>query len=62
VRFHRSIGIDHAFSFPLPYFEKHDLLPNWDGFLDDFQRHWPTDGEHVYVVVERWGPLDAHRN
>jgi hypothetical protein len=43
------VGIDHGFSFPLRYFEVHHLLPDWGAFLDDFQEHWPTDGEHIYV-------------
>jgi len=43
------VGIDHAFSFPLRYFEIHRLLPNWLAFLDDFRRHWPTDEDNTYV-------------
>jgi hypothetical protein len=43
------VGIDHGFSFPLRYFEMHGLLPDWPRFLDDFQRHWPTDEDHTYV-------------
>jgi hypothetical protein len=35
-------GIDHGFSFPLAYFEKHQLAHDWPKFLDDFQQHWPT--------------------
>ncbi len=50
-------GIDHAFSFPVHYFEKHGLVPDWDTFLDDFQQHWPTDGEHVYVDFVRDGSV-----
>jgi hypothetical protein len=23
------------------------LLPDWPAFLDDFQRHWPTDADHI---------------
>jgi len=49
------VGIDHAFSFPLRYFEYHGLLPNWPSFLDDFQRHWPTDADHTYVDFVRFG-------
>lgn len=49
------IGIDHGFSFPLRYFEAHRLAPDWDVFLDDFQRHWPTDADHVYVDFVRDG-------
>lgn len=49
------VGIDHGFSFPIRYFEVHHLLPDWSSFLDDFQRHWPTDGDHVYVDFIRDG-------
>ncbi len=49
------VGIDHGFSFPLRYFEVNHLLPDWDVFLDDFQQHWPTDGDHVYVDFVRDG-------
>ena len=42
------VGIDHGFSFPLRYVEVHGLKPDWPSFLDDFQRHWPTD-ENIYV-------------
>ncbi|MEI6147262.1 MAG: hypothetical protein D0531_04865 [Methylococcales bacterium] len=49
------VGIDHSFSFPLRYFESHLLLPDWPSFLDDFQCHWPTDGDYVYVDFIRDG-------
>jgi len=49
------VGIDHSFSFPLRYFEVHQLLPDWYAFLEDFQAHWPTDEEHVYVDFVRDG-------
>lgn len=49
------VGIDHAFSFPLRYFEKHRLPPDWPSFLQDFCRHWPTDDEHTYVCFVRDG-------
>jgi hypothetical protein len=49
------VGIDHGFSFPLRYFEVHRLLPDWPAFLDDFQRHWPTDEDHTYVDFVRDG-------
>jgi len=48
------IGIDHGFSFPLAYFEKHNLSHDWPAFLEDFQRHWPTD-EAIYVDFVRDG-------
>ena len=51
------VGIDHAFSFPLRYFEVHRLPPDWPAFLEDFQRHWPTDGEFVYVDFVRVGDV-----
>ena len=43
------VGIDHGFSFPLAYFDRHKLPHDWPAFLYDFQRHWPTDEDHVYV-------------
>ncbi len=52
------VGIDHAFSFPLLYFEAHHLPPDdWGHFLDDFQHHWPTDTEHTYVDFVRNGSV-----
>ena len=49
------VGIDHGFSFPLRYFEVYHLKPDWSAFLDDFQRHWPTDDDHTYVDFIRDG-------
>lgn len=49
------VGIDHAFSFPMRYFEVHRIPPDWDAFLVDFQRHWPTDEDHIYVESVREG-------
>lgn len=49
------VGIDHGFSFPLQYFERHRLPLNWPFFLEDFHRHWPTDDDHVYVDFVRDG-------
>jgi hypothetical protein len=43
------VGIDHAFSPPLRYFEVHHLPPEWPAFLDDFQCHWPINDDHTYV-------------
>lgn len=48
------VGIDHGFSFPLRYFEQYGLSLDWPSFLDDFQRHWPTD-EDIYVDFVRDG-------
>jgi hypothetical protein len=49
------VGMDHGFSFPQRYFETHCLLHDWAAFLDDFQRHWPTDEDHTYVDFVRDG-------
>jgi len=49
------VGIDHGFSFPLKYFERHNLRYDWPSFLHDFQIHWPTDGDNVYVDFVRDG-------
>ncbi len=49
------VGIDHAFSFPLSYFEKYGLPLDWPAFLDDFQQHWPTDEDKTYVSFVRHG-------
>ena len=51
------VGIDHAFSFPLRYFDVYQIRPNWDVFLDDFQQHWPTDRDDTYVEFIRDGLL-----
>jgi hypothetical protein len=48
------VGIDHGFSFPLAYFERYGIPLDWPSFLDDFQRHWPTD-EEIYVDFVRNG-------
>jgi hypothetical protein len=49
------VGIDHGFSFPLQYFRQHDLAHDWSAFLEDFQRHWPTDEDNTYVDFVREG-------
>lgn len=49
------VGIDHGFSFPLQYFEVYHLVLDWPAFLEDFQRHWPTDENHMYVDFVRDG-------
>ena len=50
------VGIDHAFSFPLAYFEKYRLSSDWQDFLEDFHHHWPTDTPHTYVCFIREDP------
>jgi len=49
------VGIDHAFSFPLAYFDGHRIEHNWSTFLEDFCKHWPTHEEHMYVDFVRDG-------
>lgn len=49
------VGIDHGFSFPLRYFERHGLAHDWPAFLEDFRRHWPTDADGVSVQAVRDG-------
>ena len=56
------VGIDHAFSFPLRYFEAHGLPLDWSKFLDDFQRHWPTDEDNTSVDFVREGECGNGRN
>jgi hypothetical protein len=51
------VGIDHGFSFPIKYFEQHGLPYDWHAFLDDFHRHWPTDGDNTYVDFVRDGDV-----
>ena len=49
-------GIDHGFSFPVAYFERY-RLGSWPAFLVDFAAHWPTDEDHTYVDIIRFGAL-----
>jgi hypothetical protein len=49
------VGIDHGFSFPEAYFDACGLSKDWSEFLDDFQRHWPTDGDGISVQHVRAG-------
>ena len=49
------VGIDHGFSFPLRYFERHRRQHDWPLFLEDFQHHWPTDETNTYVEFLRDG-------
>lgn len=51
------VGIDHAFSFPLAYFEKYRLSSNWQDFLEDFRHHWPTDEPNTYIDFIREGEV-----
>ncbi len=55
------VGIDHGFSFPLKYFEKHQLPLDWPVFLEDFCFHWPTAEENMYVRFVRDGLRSGDR-
>lgn len=46
------MGIDHGFSFPLSYMQRHGLK-TWPQFLDHFAELWPTDRDHMYVDFVR---------
>lgn len=49
------VGIDHAFSFPLAYFERYRLSRDWESFLKDFCYHWPTDEPGMFIDLIRDG-------
>ena len=50
------VGIDHSFSFPIRYFREHNVpMGDWDHFLNDFRRYWPTDGDNALVSAIRDG-------
>lgn len=48
------VGIDYNFSFPKSYFHRYKL-ENWDQFLTDFSKHWPTHKQGVTVEEFRAG-------
>jgi hypothetical protein len=56
------VGIDHAFSFPLAYFEKYRLSSDWSGFLLDFQKHRPTDENNTFIDLIRDGDVGDGKN
>ncbi|HBV95889.1 MAG: hypothetical protein JL50_04525 [Peptococcaceae bacterium BICA1-7] len=54
--------IDHGFSFPLSYYKRYGLN-DWDAFIDDFQKYWPTHEDYVYVEKFREGNFrTGHRD
>jgi len=55
------VALDHGLSFPLAYFRRHGVALEWDAFLDDFARHWPTDEDWTYVDFVRDGSVGAGR-
>lgn len=57
------VGIDHAFSFPQSYMDRHNLR-SWDEFLKDFEGYWPTTQFSVRELLPgnpRTGDPDEHR-
>jgi hypothetical protein len=50
-------GIDHGFSFPIEYFDRHHLPRDWLTFLIDFRRHWPTDELGAQIDFIREGEV-----
>jgi hypothetical protein len=51
------VGIDHGFSFPIAYFDRHNLPRDWPSFLTDFQKHWPTHEHNTYIDFIRHGNM-----
>ena len=49
-------GLDFSFSLPLSYFQRYGLA-DWDVFLEDFVKHWPTDQDDATVEQFRHGNL-----
>lgn len=49
------VGIDHAFSFPLAYFEKYRLSSNWEDFLVALETklHFPIGKQMVGCNLDR---------
>ena len=57
------VGLDHAFSFPQSYMDRHNLK-SWEQFLEDFEDHWPTHQLSVRELLPgnpRSGDPDEHR-
>lgn len=46
------VGIDHGFSFPISYFQRHKLT-SWPQFLEDFVDYWPLRSAEVTVNALR---------
>jgi len=56
------VGIDHAFSFPLSYFERYGI-ESWEDFIEDFINHWPTHVDDATVNNLRYNnPRTGSRN
>lgn len=58
-----AVGLDHAFSFPRTYMDRHGLA-SWDDFLRDFNAHWPTQERPVGDLLPgnlRRGTSDERR-
>lgn len=55
------IGIDHGFSFPQSYMQRHKLR-SWDNFLEHFCELWPTDRDHMYVDFVRAKDVPSGKN
>lgn len=45
-------GIDHGFSFPITYFQRHGIT-SWQHFLDDFVKHWPAHLDDIEIEALR---------
>ena len=51
------VGVDHAFSYPLAYFEKYRLPSDWQGFLVDFHHFFSADAPYTHVCFPLEDPL-----
>ncbi|MEZ5330867.1 MAG: hypothetical protein R2991_02175 [Thermoanaerobaculia bacterium] len=57
------VTLDHAFSFPRTYLDRHGLS-SWEEFLGDFETHWPTQDNPVGELLPgnlRRGSSDERR-
>lgn len=57
------VGLEHAFSFPQSYMDRHGLT-SWTEFIEDFEAHWPTQQASVRDLLpgnDRLGNPDERR-
>ena len=55
----KIVLLDHAFSFPKSYLDRHKLR-TWDRFLQDFTKHWPTRSRRVRDLLEEGSSRTGH--
>ncbi len=52
------VGVDHGFSFPLRYFERHGLPLDWPLILEDFQRQWPYVNYVLFILKTAYSEFE----